>query len=320
MGEHSAIDGTPVVRFCEFILENIEKFLHRLEEPVDQSIANARTDISMPLHLPFNESGLEASINEARDEVAKLSDNQALGYTVINGGKSIIKENGLSPDAWAQLIIQLAYSRLVAIEGSENVPAATYEAATMRSIINGRYECIRSTTSDSATFVDAMNNTKKTNADRKDALKTAVNTHVRNTKQVSSGHSVDRHLFGTDVEIYLQKSLYPSEQVPELFIDELFKKSSTWAILLFIRSTSQISTKGFETYGWGEVVPHGFGVAYSIFENCLQFTVTNTITYGTTEDKNGKGKKRNDTIVALLDEAAKDMLILLKPAQRQAKL
>ncbi|TIB77286.1 hypothetical protein E3Q06_04446 [Wallemia mellicola] len=73
MGEHSAMDGTPIVRFCEFILENIEKFLHRLEEPVDQSIANARTDISMPLHLPFNESGLEASINEARDEVAKLS-------------------------------------------------------------------------------------------------------------------------------------------------------------------------------------------------------------------------------------------------------
>ncbi|EIM23950.1 hypothetical protein WALSEDRAFT_59023 [Wallemia mellicola CBS 633.66] len=73
----------------------------------------------MPLHLPFDESGLEASINEARDEVAKLSDNQALGYTVINGGKSIIKANGLSTDAWTQMIIQLAYSRLVAIEGSE---------------------------------------------------------------------------------------------------------------------------------------------------------------------------------------------------------
>ncbi|TIB65131.1 hypothetical protein E3Q24_04453 [Wallemia mellicola] len=291
MGEHSAMDGTPIVRFCEFILENIEKFLHRLEEPVDQSIANARTDISMPLHLPFNESGLEASINEARDEVAKLS------------------ANGLSTDAWTQMIIQLAYSRLVAIEGSENVPAATYEAATMRSFINGRYECIRSTTSDSATFVDAMNNTEKTNADRKDALKTAVNTHVHNTKQVSSGHSVDRNLFD------LQKSLYPSEQVPELLIDELFNKSSTWTI-----STSQISTKGFETYGWGEVAPHGFGVAYSIFENCLQFTVTNTVMYGTTKDKNGKGKKRNDTFVALFDEAAKDMLILFKPAQRQAKL
>lgn len=71
----------------------------------------------------------------------------------------------------------------------------------MRSFINGRYECIRSTTSDSAKFVDAMNNTEKTNADRKDALKTAVNTHVHNTKQVSSGHSVDRNLFGRDVEL-----------------------------------------------------------------------------------------------------------------------
>ncbi|TIC65021.1 acyltransferase ChoActase/COT/CPT [Wallemia mellicola] len=50
IGEHSAMDGTPIVRFCEFILENIEKFLHRLEEPVDRSIANARTDNSMQLH------------------------------------------------------------------------------------------------------------------------------------------------------------------------------------------------------------------------------------------------------------------------------
>lgn len=50
--------------------------------------------------------------------------------------------------------------------------------------------------------------------------------------------------------------LKPGESVP-LFEDDLFKRSSRWVL-----STSAIFSNHFKVYGWGEVVPDGFGVAY----------------------------------------------------------
>ena len=42
-----------------------------------------------------------------------------------------------------------------------------------------------------------------------------------------------------------------------LFNDPLFQRSKKWVL-----STSAIFSKHFLVYGWGEVVPDGFGVAY----------------------------------------------------------
>jgi carnitine O-acetyltransferase len=43
----------------------------------------------------------------------------------------------------------------------------------------------------------------------------------------------------------------------ELFDDPLFQRSKKW-----ILSTSAIFSKHFLVYGWGAVVPDGFGVPY----------------------------------------------------------
>jgi carnitine O-acetyltransferase len=51
--------------------------------------------------------------------------------------------------------------------------------------------------------------------------------------------------------------LKDGEAVPALFGDALVKRSSYWAL-----STSAVFSKHFDVYGWGEVVPDGFGVAY----------------------------------------------------------
>jgi carnitine O-acetyltransferase len=58
-------------------------------------------------------------------------------------------------------------------------------------------------------------------------------------------------------DIGLKKVLQEGEAVPEIFSDPLFTRSGYW-----ILSTSAIFSKHFPTYGWGEVVPDGFGVAY----------------------------------------------------------
>ena len=61
-------------------------------------------------------------------------------------------------------------------------------------------------------------------------------------------------------------------------------------------------------------------MAYAIFEDYLQFTVTNQSAYGTAEVKDGKGKERNDAFLKDLVQAANDTLSLFKLDQRQAKL
>lgn len=47
------------------------------------------------------------------------------------------------------------------------------------------------------------------------------------------------------------------EDVPEMFNDPLYARAKYWVL-----STSAIFSKHFPVYGWGEVVPDGFGVAY----------------------------------------------------------
>ena len=47
------------------------------------------------------------------------------------------------------------------------------------------------------------------------------------------------------------------EEVPEMFNDPLYVRAKYWVL-----STSAIFSKHFPVYGWGEVVPDGFGVAY----------------------------------------------------------
>ena len=59
------------------------------------------------------------------------------------------------------------------------------------------------------------------------------------------------HLLG------LQQLILPTEQTPSLFTDPLYLRAKRWVL-----STSAVYSKHFDAYGWGEVVPDGFGVAY----------------------------------------------------------
>ena len=63
--------------------------------------------------------------------------------------------------------------------------------------------------------------------------------------------------------------LKPDESKPAIFTDPVFARSCHWNL-----STSQISSEYYDAYGWGEVVPDGYGIAYMVKDNCLQFNVT----------------------------------------------
>lgn len=61
----------------------------------------------------------------------------------------------------------------------------------------------------------------------------------------------------------------PGEPKPAIFTDPGFSKSCHWNL-----STSQITSEYYDGYGWGEVVPDGYGIAYQVKERSLNFNLT----------------------------------------------
>lgn len=66
----------------------------------------------------------------------------------------------------------------------------------------------------------------------------------------------------------LLKSLKPGEEKPVVFTDVAYTRSTHWNL-----STSQLSSEYFDGYGWGEVVPDGYGIAYQVNANHLHFNI-----------------------------------------------
>jgi carnitine O-acetyltransferase len=92
-----------------------------------------------------------ADIQEAMrnfDKLINAHELRVLHYDAY--GKDFIKQFKVSPDAWVQLVKQLAFYKL------KGRPGVTYESAQTRKFQLGRTEVIRSASSQSKAWVDAM--------------------------------------------------------------------------------------------------------------------------------------------------------------------
>jgi len=154
------------------------------------------------------------------------------------------------------MIIQLAYYKMY------GVSRPTYESAATRRFKLGRTETCRTVSDESVAFCKAMCDPNISNKESIDLCRKAINAHVKYISDASEGKGVDRHLFG------LKQLLKADEPVPEIFSDPAYSYSSHWFL-----STSQLSSEHFTGYGWGEVVPDGYGIAYMINEDSINFNV-----------------------------------------------
>ncbi|KAF8202380.1 carnitine acetyl transferase [Pholiota molesta] len=225
MGEHSVMDGTPTARMCDEVLD-------MLYDPAFDHGKPVGNDLASPTPLDWEVTPETAQAIDVADKAAaELSE-------------SILR----LPDSWAQMIVQLAYRRLL---GDKKRTGGTYEAASTRKFYKGRTEAIRVVTSEADAWVESMDDPSATSEIRKQLFDQATKKHVNLAKAGGQGQGVDRHLFG------LKKVLKEGEALPEMYSDPVFQRSSNWVL-----STSAIFSKHFPVYGWGEVVPDGFGVAY----------------------------------------------------------
>lgn len=238
MGEHSMMDGTPTHRLNDYINHMI------FNDKLDLSDSTARSEIPDPVLLRFTlDKQLEQDISHAQDHFASVIGEHELRVQAYQGyGKGLIKQFKCSPDAFVQILIQLAYHKFY----GKNRP--TYESAATRRFQQGRTETCRSVSEESITFCDAMADPAVDAETCRSRFKAAIDSHVKYITDASDGRGVDRHLFG------LKKCLQPGEKVPDLFTDPTFTYSSTWYI-----SSSQLSSEYFNGYGWSQVVDQGWG-------------------------------------------------------------
>ncbi|XP_037891479.1 LOW QUALITY PROTEIN: carnitine O-palmitoyltransferase 1, liver isoform [Glossina fuscipes] len=218
-----------------------------------------------PVHLSWALEPCLDRIEEATLAADKLISDIDLRILVHNQyGKGFMKKCRLSPDAYIQMALQLAYYR------DAGRFSLTYEASMTRLFREGRTETVRPCTIESAAWVKAMDDTTKTIAERVTLLKEACERHQLGYQDAMCGNGIDRHLFCLYV---VSKYL----EVDSPFLNEVL--SEPWRL-----STSQtphgqtpkmdlkkhpqcISSGG----GFGPVADDGYGVSYIIAGEDLIF-------------------------------------------------
>lgn len=246
MGEHSMMDGTPTHRLNDYVNEVI------FNNKLDFSDPSLRSNLPEPVAVDFKiTKEVQAEIDRATRDFADVIGQHELAIQAYQGyGKGLIKKFRCSPDAFVQMIIQLAYYKMY----GKNRP--TYESAATRRFQLGRTETCRSVSAASVAWCNAMNDPSADDKTRVVLLREAVASHVEYITAASDGKGVDRHLFG------LKKLLEPGQELPALYRDPAYAYSSSWYL-----STSQLSSEYFNGYGWSQVIDAGFGIAYMINEN-----------------------------------------------------
>lgn len=246
MGEHSMMDGTPTHRLNDYVNDVI--FGNKL----DFSNPAVRTNLPDPVAVNFEiTEAVSAEIDRAVKDFTTVIGQHELAVQAYQGyGKGLIKQFKCSPDAYVQMIIQLAYHKMY----GKNRP--TYESAATRRFQLGRTETCRTVSDESVAFCNAVADPAVSNEDRIALFRKAVAAHIEYISAASDGKGVDRHLFG------LKKLLEPGEELPAIYKDPAFSYSSSWYL-----STSQLSSEFFNGYGWSQVIDGGFGIAYMINEN-----------------------------------------------------
>jgi len=199
MGEHSVMDGTPTLALTDAICSALADPAFDHGSPSPSPLSS-----SAPVELKWTlDSALEQSIARAEKDAAALIDSQAMSVIKTGYGKRAIKAAQVSPDAWAQLLVQLAYARLLHARGWKR-QGGTYESATTRRFFKGRTEVVRVVTSESDAFVRAMMEEPEDGKDKEEAdvenrkklFELAAKTHVVNAQAAGRGEGVDRHMLG----------------------------------------------------------------------------------------------------------------------------
>ncbi|KAM7369394.1 hypothetical protein PAMP_013666 [Pampus punctatissimus] len=249
--EHAPAEGPPIVALIDHVVEYTRK---------PEMVRTPMVPLPMPQKLHFNITPeIKKDIEEAKQCMNSLAQDLDMKVMVFSHfGKNVPKTHKMSPDAFIQMALQLAYYRLY------QRCCATYESASLRMFRLGRTDTIRSASSASAAFVKAFDDPSKQNTEKVDLMEKAVKAHRSYTNMAVSGQAIDRHLLGLKMQAVEEKL-----SLPDVFTDRAYAKALHYQL-----STSQVPSKTDCVMCFGPVVPNGYGVCYNPMNDHINFAVS----------------------------------------------
>uniref|UniRef100_A0A7N6BWT8 Carnitine O-acetyltransferase n=1 Tax=Anabas testudineus TaxID=64144 RepID=A0A7N6BWT8_ANATE len=276
--EHAPAEGPPIVALIDHVVEYTKP-----ETP--DLLKSSTVPLPIPQKLDFSITPqIKKDIEEAKQSMDVLAQDLDMRVMVFSHfGKNVPKAHKMSPDAFIQVALQLAYYRLY------QRCCATYESASLRMFRRGRTDTIRSASNASAAFVQAFDDPSK---QKVVLLEKAVNAHRSYTNMAISGQAIDRHLLGLKMQAVDEKL-----PIPDVFKDPAYAKALHYRL-----STSQVPSKTDCLMCFGPVVPDGYGVCYNPMNDHINFAVSS---FNSCEETNGA------RLAQAMERALLDMRTLL---------
>ncbi|XP_070545343.1 choline O-acetyltransferase-like isoform X2 [Ptychodera flava] len=255
--EHSPSEGVAVIQLIEHLLKYLDSETRKRKLLRAQSIC----ELPFPRKLRWKQTAwLTKDLETARVKLDRLADDldlQIMRFTEY--GKNFPKSQNMSPDAYIQLALQLAYYKV------HGHLTHTYESASTRRFQLGRVDNIRAASIQALEFAEAMTGIRAASAlEKKTLMRAAMDYQTEYMIQTILGHGVDCHLLG--LRQLARELNWPT---PAIFEDQCYKESN-----LFPLSTSQVLTKMDCFMYYGPVVPNGYGAAYNPHENYILFAIS----------------------------------------------
>lgn len=227
--------------------------------------ASLRThNLQKPARLYWDITPKLAEIIENAVKFAQKNNEDIQHKVIVHDafGKGFIKSVKISPDAFIQLALQLAYYR-----DSGGRHPLTYESSMTRLYLQGRTETVRSLTVEAKEFVLAMVDDTVPPEEKYKLLHKAADLHAKMYKDCMNGKGIDRHLFA--LFIVSRGQGYESE----------FLKSALtlpWTLSTSQQPQQQMAGTHFSVTepelmhlispggGFGPVADDGYGVSYMV--------------------------------------------------------
>ncbi|MDL2290503.1 choline/carnitine O-acyltransferase [Desulfovibrio sp. OttesenSCG-928-F20] len=186
-----------------------------------------------------------------KDFQQRLQDVDIACREMSDYGRDNLKSLGTSPDAFLQVAFQVAQHRIFGRLRS------SYEAISARSFAQGRTECARGSSGEALAFALAL---QKGSPKSKllEFYRQAERIHKSRLQRCQRGLGIERHFYGLHAMWQIYGPLLGIEQEPALF------RNPAWQTLRHdALSTSGVGAPFIRFFGFGPVVPDGFGIGYA---------------------------------------------------------
>ncbi|XP_014272988.1 carnitine O-palmitoyltransferase 2, mitochondrial [Halyomorpha halys] len=249
--EHSWGDGVAILRYFTDIYKDSTNNpqVHPTSKYNLSSAENLVSDLVFNLDNPSKEF-----IVNAKNKYSLTCDSLDIELLeFLKFGRKLCKSHDISPDSIMQLAFQLAYYKL------KKSFASTYESCSTAAFKHGRTETVRPCTVETKKLCEAI--IKKDTLSKADLLrmmKECSLKHGQLIKEAAMGQGFDRHLFA--LNLLAQKN----GKIPSIFSDPLYQQLNHYVI-----STSTLNSDFLMLGAFGPVVPEGYGIGYSIWDERL---------------------------------------------------